>query len=203
MSDPGNMTISARVPDRERPAAEGWCGRPRPGSGVVRGRPALPGPRVRGDGADPTRRPRCVRVARPARRDETGPGQDRDRSVVRPGSVGAIGEIGGDDRVELGGQQFPIGADEIGPGRGGVSRRPARVEQRPGGRGFDCRPVGCCGLECEVPDHVVALPVADPTDPARTQALICRCALSASVMLILRGFAFSAIGIRRVSTPAW
>jgi hypothetical protein len=36
----------------------------------------------------------------------------------------------------------------------------------------------------------------------KVQTLICLVSLSAPAMVILRGLAFSAIGIRRVSTPA-
>jgi hypothetical protein len=46
----------------------------------------------------------------------------------------------------------------------------------------------------------VAFPVVAGT--RRGQALICLCPLSVFEMLILRGLAFSAIGIRNVSTPA-
>jgi hypothetical protein len=156
-------------------------------------RPALPGPWVlRAGGATPlctVRRPGWERRAAPPAR----PGHDRAGRAAALRAVGGVGEVGGDDRVELGAQQLVVRADEVGERRGGIR----------GGRRFPGAQVhGVGGPKCGVLGHTAALPRLTVEGSVGAQALICLCPLSAFAMEILRGLAFSAIGIRRVSTPA-
>jgi hypothetical protein len=107
--------------------------------------------------------------------------------VALPGSAR---EVRGDDRVELGPQQPGIAANQLDPcphdgdrcGRGGGC---GVLEARVVGHGH-----------CRLPGGVGQVSVG--------QASICLGLLSGSVlaMAILRGLAFSAIGIRNVNTPA-
>jgi hypothetical protein len=111
-------------------------------------------------------------------------------SMALPGSAR---EVRGDDRVELGPQQPGIAADQLDPclhggvrlGNGGMwDRRRVRGTRGKGGRSWPL----------SFPGGVGEIRVG--------QALICLALLSVLAMAILRGLAFSAIGIRNVNTPA-
>jgi hypothetical protein len=113
------------------------------------------------------------------------PGLPRGESAPLPT---ADREVGGDDRVELGVQEPGVRADEVGEClRGAAGRRFAVPEG--------------CTLGCGVVGHGRCPP--GRSGAGWGQALICLRSVSVlPVMVILRGLAFSAIGIRRVSTPA-
>jgi hypothetical protein len=171
--------------------------RPARGAGRALGRRALrwaafPGPIARSC-ADPDRAGPDGSGSGPRRFPWPGPlGQQVSTaqgwaSMALPGSAR---EVRGDDRVELDPQQPGIAANQLDPCPHDGDR---------------CGSGGGCGvLEARVVGHAHCRLPGEVGQVSVGQASICLGLLSGSVlaMAILRGLAFSAIGIRNVNTPA-